>query len=173
LARLDADLKAARALFEAEVARVWRNPERAAGKDLSRVAEQLQAAVWISAACVRVVEGCWRPRHTLLSVFASEPTAGIFDCCSHISIFLLALMLSSHFAPQTHSALPRREAFAFAYLYGSSLPPATPFSSASVNSASGFFFAFASGRGLSRSSQIMCYSRNFERYGRSRGFDND
>jgi alkylation response protein AidB-like acyl-CoA dehydrogenase len=58
LARLDADLKAARALFEVEVARVWQNPERAAGKDLGRLAEQLQAAVWITAACVRVAEGC-------------------------------------------------------------------------------------------------------------------
>ena len=59
LARLDADLKAARALLEAEVARVWRNPERAAGKDLSRVAEQLQAAVWITGACLQVAEGCF------------------------------------------------------------------------------------------------------------------
>ena len=59
LARLDADLKAARALLEAEVARVWQNPQRAAGKDLSRIAEQLQAAAWINAACVRVAEGCF------------------------------------------------------------------------------------------------------------------
>jgi indole-3-acetate monooxygenase len=59
LARLDADLKAARALLKAEVDRVWQNPEPAAGKDMSRVAEQLQAAVWITAACVRVAEGCF------------------------------------------------------------------------------------------------------------------
>jgi alkylation response protein AidB-like acyl-CoA dehydrogenase len=59
LARLNAELSAARALLEAEVARVWQNPERAAGKDLSRMAEQLQAAVWINAACVRVAEGCF------------------------------------------------------------------------------------------------------------------
>jgi alkylation response protein AidB-like acyl-CoA dehydrogenase len=59
LARLDAELKAARALFEAEVARVWQNPERAVGKDLNRIAEQLQAAAWINAACVRVAEGCY------------------------------------------------------------------------------------------------------------------
>jgi indole-3-acetate monooxygenase len=59
LARLDADLKAARALLEAEVARVWQNPAQASGKDLSRIAEQLQAAAWINAACVRVVEGCF------------------------------------------------------------------------------------------------------------------
>jgi indole-3-acetate monooxygenase len=59
LARLDADLKAARALLEAEVASVWQNPERAPGKDMSRVAEQRQVAVWITAACVRVAEGCF------------------------------------------------------------------------------------------------------------------
>ena len=59
LARLDADLKAARALLEAEAARVWQNPERSTVKDISRVAEQRQAAVWITAACVRVAEGCF------------------------------------------------------------------------------------------------------------------
>jgi alkylation response protein AidB-like acyl-CoA dehydrogenase len=59
LARLDAELMAARALLEAQVTRVWQNPERSAAKDLSRVAEQMQAVVWISAACVRVAEGCF------------------------------------------------------------------------------------------------------------------
>ena len=59
LARLDADLMAARALLEAQITRVWQNPERSAAKDLSRVAEQLQAAIWINAACVRVAEGCF------------------------------------------------------------------------------------------------------------------
>ena len=59
LARLDADLMAARALLEAQITRVWQNPERSAVKDLSRVAEQLQAAIWITAACVRVAEGCF------------------------------------------------------------------------------------------------------------------
>ncbi|HTZ68952.1 MAG TPA: acyl-CoA dehydrogenase family protein [Roseiarcus sp.] len=59
LARLDAELMAARALLEAQIDRVWRNPERSTGKDLTRVAEQLQAAVWITAACLRVAEGCF------------------------------------------------------------------------------------------------------------------
>jgi indole-3-acetate monooxygenase len=59
LARLDAELKAARALLEAEIASVWQNPDRPAGKDMSRVAEQLQAVVWITAACIRVAEGCF------------------------------------------------------------------------------------------------------------------
>ena len=59
LARLDADLMAARALLETQAARVWQNPERAAGKDMARVAEQLQAAIWITSACIRVAEGCF------------------------------------------------------------------------------------------------------------------
>ena len=59
LARLDADLMAARALLGAQIARVWHNPERPAAKDLARVAEPLQAAVWITSACVRVAEGCF------------------------------------------------------------------------------------------------------------------
>jgi alkylation response protein AidB-like acyl-CoA dehydrogenase len=59
LARLDAELMAARALLEAQIVRVWQNPERPAGKDLTRMAEQLQAAVWITSACVRVAEGCF------------------------------------------------------------------------------------------------------------------
>jgi alkylation response protein AidB-like acyl-CoA dehydrogenase len=59
VARLDADLMAARALLEAQIARVWHNPERSAAKDIARVAEQLQAAVWITSACVRVAEGCF------------------------------------------------------------------------------------------------------------------
>ena len=58
LARLDAELMAARALLEAEVAGVWNNPERSAAKDSTRAAKQQQAAVWITAACVRVAEGC-------------------------------------------------------------------------------------------------------------------
>ena len=59
LARLDADLMAARALLEAQITRVWRNPERPAAKGLARVAEQLQAAIWITSASVRVAEGCF------------------------------------------------------------------------------------------------------------------
>jgi indole-3-acetate monooxygenase len=59
LARLDADLMAARALLGAQVARVWQNPERTAAKDMARLAEQLQATVWITSACVRVAEGCF------------------------------------------------------------------------------------------------------------------
>ena len=59
LARLDAELMAARALLEAQIACVWQNSERAPAKDLAGVAEQLQAAIWITSACVRVAEGCF------------------------------------------------------------------------------------------------------------------
>jgi alkylation response protein AidB-like acyl-CoA dehydrogenase len=59
LARLDAEFMAARALLETQIARVWQNPERSAAKDLTGVAEQLQAATWITSACVRVAEGCF------------------------------------------------------------------------------------------------------------------
>jgi alkylation response protein AidB-like acyl-CoA dehydrogenase len=59
LARLDAELMAARALLNAQITSVWQDSERAPAKDLSGVAEQQQAAVWITAACVRVAEGCF------------------------------------------------------------------------------------------------------------------
>ena len=59
LARLDAELMAARALLDAQIARVWQNPERSTAKDMARVAEQLQAVVWITSACVRVAESCF------------------------------------------------------------------------------------------------------------------
>ena len=59
LARLDAELMAARALLEAQITRVWENPERSTAKDLARVAEQAQAAIWITSACIRVAEGCF------------------------------------------------------------------------------------------------------------------
>jgi len=59
LARLDADLMAARALLDAQIASVWRDSDRAPAKDLAGLAEQLQAAIWVTATCVRVAEGCF------------------------------------------------------------------------------------------------------------------
>jgi alkylation response protein AidB-like acyl-CoA dehydrogenase len=59
LARLDAELMAARALLEAQITCAWQDCERAPAKNLADVAEPLQAAVWITAACVRVAEGCF------------------------------------------------------------------------------------------------------------------
>ena len=46
-------------LLEAQITRVWQNPKPSTEKDLARVAEQVQAAIWITAACVRVAEGCF------------------------------------------------------------------------------------------------------------------
>src|SRR6516225_2247217 len=59
LARLDAELMAARALLDAQINGVWRDSKREPAKDLAGMAEQLQAAVWVTAACVRVAEGCF------------------------------------------------------------------------------------------------------------------
>jgi alkylation response protein AidB-like acyl-CoA dehydrogenase len=59
LARLDAELMAARALLEAQTARVWQNPEPSTAKGMPDLAEHLQAVVWITSACVRVAEGCF------------------------------------------------------------------------------------------------------------------
>ena len=59
LARLDADLMAARALLESQITRVWHDRERPAAKNPARGAEQRQAAVWITSACLRVAEGCF------------------------------------------------------------------------------------------------------------------
>jgi indole-3-acetate monooxygenase len=59
LARLDADLMAARALLDAQITSVWRDSDRAPAKELADLAEQLQAAIWVTAACVRVAEGCF------------------------------------------------------------------------------------------------------------------
>jgi alkylation response protein AidB-like acyl-CoA dehydrogenase len=79
LARLDADLMAARALLEAQVARAWQNPERAATKDMARVAEQLQATVWITSACVRVAEGCFELAGSRAVYESSSPQRRVRD----------------------------------------------------------------------------------------------
>jgi indole-3-acetate monooxygenase len=59
LGRLDAELMAARALLDAQITSVWRDSERGPAKDLAGLAEQLQTAIWVTAACVRVAEGCF------------------------------------------------------------------------------------------------------------------
>ena len=58
--RLGADLMAARALLDAQVSGRWQDAERGAARDMARVAEAQQAAVWITSACVRVAEGCFK-----------------------------------------------------------------------------------------------------------------
>lgn len=57
--RLGAELMAARALLDAQVSGRWREAQRGAARDMARVAEAQQAATWITAACVRVAEGCF------------------------------------------------------------------------------------------------------------------
>ena len=57
--RGDAELMAARALLETQIASVWQDSERPPAKDLAGVAEQLQATIWVNSACVRVAEGCF------------------------------------------------------------------------------------------------------------------
>ena len=57
--RLGAELMAARALLDVQVNRRWRHAQRGAVRDMARVAEAQQAAVWIASACVRVAEGCF------------------------------------------------------------------------------------------------------------------
>ena len=57
--RLGAELMAARALLDAQVSGRWQDAERGAVRDMARVAEAQQAAVWITSACVRVAEGCF------------------------------------------------------------------------------------------------------------------
>ena len=57
--RLGAELMAARALLDLQVNDRWRDAQRGAARDMARVAEAQQAAVWIASACVRVAEGCF------------------------------------------------------------------------------------------------------------------
>lgn len=57
--RLGANLMAARALLDAQVFERWQDAKRGAVRDLARVAEAQQAAIWIASACVRVADGCF------------------------------------------------------------------------------------------------------------------
>ena len=57
--RLGAELMAARALLDVQVAGRWRDAQRGVTRDMARVAEAQQAATWITSACVRVAESCF------------------------------------------------------------------------------------------------------------------
>lgn len=59
LGRIDADLKAARALNDAEIARYWGHALAGTLKDEALLVEGIQSSVWITAACVRVAEACF------------------------------------------------------------------------------------------------------------------
>lgn len=72
LGRLDAELKAARALLEAEISRIWHNPAPPTDKTLARLAEPAEAAIWITAASLRVAEGCFELAATR-AVYESSP----------------------------------------------------------------------------------------------------
>ena len=57
--RLGAELMAARALLDGHAAGRWHDAQRSAVRDMARVAEAQQAAVWVTSAGVRVAEGCF------------------------------------------------------------------------------------------------------------------
>ncbi len=59
LGRIAADLKAARAFYEAEIARYWRHALAGTLKDEALLVEGIQSSIWITAACVRVAEACF------------------------------------------------------------------------------------------------------------------
>jgi len=72
LARLDAEHMAARTLLEAQITSVWQDPDRSMAKDFAGLAEQMQAGIWITAACVRVAEGCFELAGSA-AVYESSP----------------------------------------------------------------------------------------------------
>src|SRR5262249_3490518 len=58
--RLDAGLRAARALMEVQVESQWRRAMAGVLDDKSDFAESLQGSAWINATCNGVVSGCYR-----------------------------------------------------------------------------------------------------------------
>jgi alkylation response protein AidB-like acyl-CoA dehydrogenase len=59
LGRVVADLRAARALFQAQSASHWRHAVAETLKGESLLAESTQAAIWTTATCVRVADACF------------------------------------------------------------------------------------------------------------------
>jgi alkylation response protein AidB-like acyl-CoA dehydrogenase len=59
LGRVDADLRAARALFEAQSASHWRHAVAGTRFGEAQLAESSQAAVWTTRTCVRVADACF------------------------------------------------------------------------------------------------------------------
>jgi alkylation response protein AidB-like acyl-CoA dehydrogenase len=59
LGRISADLRAAQAFFDAQVASHWRHALAGTLKDEALFTEGLQAAIWIAAACIRVADACF------------------------------------------------------------------------------------------------------------------
>jgi alkylation response protein AidB-like acyl-CoA dehydrogenase len=59
LGRIEAELRAAEALHRAQAASHWRHALAGTLRDEARFLEATQAGIWISAACVRVVDACF------------------------------------------------------------------------------------------------------------------
>jgi indole-3-acetate monooxygenase len=59
LGRVSAELRAARAIYQVQVGSHWRHALAGALKDEALLIEGTQTAIWVSAACVRVVDACF------------------------------------------------------------------------------------------------------------------
>ena len=59
LGRISADLRAAQAFLDAQVAGHWRQALAGILKDDALLAQGIQAAIWIAATCIRVADGCF------------------------------------------------------------------------------------------------------------------
>jgi indole-3-acetate monooxygenase len=59
LGRIEADLRAARALFHAQVADHWRHAVAGTLKDDALLTESTQSGIWITKACTRVGDACF------------------------------------------------------------------------------------------------------------------
>ncbi len=59
LGRVSAELRAARAFFQAQVESHWRHALAGTLKDDTLLIEGTQAGIWIASACVRVVDACF------------------------------------------------------------------------------------------------------------------
>ena len=59
LGRISADLRAAQALLDAQVAGHWRHTLAGTLKDDALLAQGIQAAIWIAATCIRVADACF------------------------------------------------------------------------------------------------------------------
>ena len=59
LGRIEAELKAAEALHRAQAASHWRHALAGTLKDEARFVEATQTAIWISTACVHIVDACF------------------------------------------------------------------------------------------------------------------
>lgn len=59
LGRIDAELRAARSLHEAEVQNLWRRAQAGTLKDDVLYARTTQSSVWVANACIRVADACF------------------------------------------------------------------------------------------------------------------